>query len=91
MSTALAIGREVQARTGLSLRRFLRTLKPPRCATIDINGVIDTHPPALNPRGRGDTRRRPAHELKALSQVTQRGSGCSWCRIDAPNLSLFKL
>ena len=36
--TALAISREVQSRTGLSLRRFLRTLKPLRSATIDLNG-----------------------------------------------------
>jgi hypothetical protein len=47
--TALALSREVQTRTGLSLRRFLRTLKPLRSATIDINGVIATYPPALNP------------------------------------------
>jgi len=47
--TALALSREVQNRTGLSLRRFLRTLRPLRCATIDINGVIATYPPALNP------------------------------------------
>ena len=46
--TALAVSREVQTRTGLSLRRFLRTLKPLRSATIDINGVIATFPPALN-------------------------------------------
>lgn len=46
--TALAISREVQTRTGLSLRRFLRTLKPLRSATIDLNGVIATYPPALN-------------------------------------------
>jgi Transposase DDE domain len=46
--TALALSREVQTRTGLSLRRFLRTLKPLRSATIDINGVIATYPPALN-------------------------------------------
>jgi hypothetical protein len=46
--TALALSREVQTRTRLSLRRFLRTLKPLRCATIDINGVIATYPPALN-------------------------------------------
>jgi len=46
--TALAVSREVQNRTGLSLRRFLRTLKPLRSATIDINGVIATFPPALN-------------------------------------------
>jgi hypothetical protein len=47
--TALALSREVQTRTELSLRRFLRTLKPLRCATIDINGVIATYPPALTP------------------------------------------
>ena len=47
--TALALSREVQTRTRLSLRRFLHTLKPLRSATIDINGVIATYPPALNP------------------------------------------
>jgi hypothetical protein len=46
--TALALSREVQNRTGLSLRRFLRILKPLRSATIDLNGVIATFPPALN-------------------------------------------
>uniref|UniRef100_UPI0038995AA8 IS1634 family transposase n=1 Tax=Mycolicibacterium sarraceniae TaxID=1534348 RepID=UPI0038995AA8 len=47
--TALALSREIQTRTGLSLRRFLRTLKPLRNATIDINAVIATYPPAINP------------------------------------------
>ena len=46
--TALALSREVQTLTGLSLRRFLRTLKPLRSATIDLNGVIATYPPAIN-------------------------------------------
>ncbi|GAB3036464.1 IS1634 family transposase [Mycobacterium bourgelatii] len=46
--TALAVSREVQTRTGLSLRRFLRTLRPLRSATIDLNGIIATFPPALN-------------------------------------------
>jgi hypothetical protein len=46
--TALALSREVQTRTGLSLRRFLRTLKPLRSATIDINGVIATFQSALD-------------------------------------------
>lgn len=49
MFTALALSREVQTRTGLSLRRFLRTLKPLRSATIDINGVIATFQSARNP------------------------------------------
>lgn len=46
---ALAVSRTVQNRTGLSLRRFLRTLKPLRSATVEINGVITTIPPALSP------------------------------------------
>jgi hypothetical protein len=47
--TALAVSREAQNRTGLSLRRVLRTLKPLRSATVEINGVITTIPPALSP------------------------------------------
>jgi len=47
--TALAVSRTVQNRTGLSLRRVLRTLKPLRSATIEINGTIQTIPPALKP------------------------------------------
>ncbi len=47
--TALAVSRTVQNRTGLSLRRSLRTLKPLRSATIEINGVTTTIPPALSP------------------------------------------
>ena len=47
--TALAVSRAIQDRTGLSLRRVLRTLKPLRSATIEINGVIQTFPPVLGP------------------------------------------
>jgi hypothetical protein len=47
--TALAISRTVQNRTGLSIRRTLRTLRPLRSATIEINGAIHTFPPALGP------------------------------------------
>ncbi len=56
--TALAVSREVQDRTGLSLRRVLRTLKPLRSATVEINGVITTIPPALSP-----------HETEILSAL----------------------
>lgn len=45
--TALAIARTIQARTGISLRRFLRLLRPLRSATIEINGARRTLPPAL--------------------------------------------
>ena len=47
--TALAVSRAVQNRTGLSLRRVLRTLKPLRSALIEINGAIQAYPPALGP------------------------------------------
>jgi hypothetical protein len=47
--TALAVSRETQHRSGLSLRRVLRTLKPLRSATVEINGVLTTIPPALSP------------------------------------------
>ena len=47
--TALAVSREVQNRTGLSLRRVLRTLRPLRSATVEINGITTTIPPALSP------------------------------------------
>ncbi len=46
---ALALSRTIQDRTGLPLPRFLRTLKPLRSATIEINAVINTHPPATEP------------------------------------------
>jgi hypothetical protein len=63
--TALAVSRTVQNRNGLSLRRFLRTLEPLRAATIEINGVITTIPPALNP-----TKRRSSTQWIARSQGT---------------------
>lgn len=44
---ALAISRTIQNRTGLTLRRVLRTLRPLRSATIAINGAIQTFPPEL--------------------------------------------
>ncbi len=47
--TALAVSRAVQDRTGLSIRRVLRTLKPLRSAVIDINGVTQTISPSLRP------------------------------------------
>ena len=44
---ALAVSRTIQNRTGLTLRRVLRTLRPLRSATIAINGAIQTFPPKL--------------------------------------------
>jgi hypothetical protein len=46
--TALAISRTIQQRTGLALRRILRTLRPLRSATIAINSAVQTFPPQLD-------------------------------------------
>jgi hypothetical protein len=45
--TALAVSREAQNRTGLAIRNLLRQLRPLRSATIAINGVEQTIPPAV--------------------------------------------
>jgi hypothetical protein len=45
--TALAVAREVQARTGLSIRNVTRQLRPLRSATIAINGTRQTFAPAI--------------------------------------------
>jgi hypothetical protein len=46
--TALAVSRTVQDRTGASIRKVLRQLRPLRSATIEINGTIRTYPPAID-------------------------------------------
>jgi Transposase DDE domain len=44
---ALAVSREVQARTGLAIRNVTRQLRPLRSATITINGAEQTFPPEI--------------------------------------------
>ncbi|MFY1673876.1 IS1634 family transposase [Plantactinospora sp. WMMB334] len=44
---ALAVSREVQNRTGMSIRSAVRQLRPLRSATIAINGTSHTLPPAI--------------------------------------------
>lgn len=46
--TALAVSRTIQHRSGLALRRVLRTLRPLRSATLAINGAVQTFPPQLD-------------------------------------------
>ncbi|MGV8968767.1 MAG: IS1634 family transposase [Cellulomonas sp.] len=46
--TALALSRTIQNRSGLALRRVLRTLRPLRSATLAINGAVQTFPPHLD-------------------------------------------
>ena len=45
--TALAVSREVQARTGLAIRNVIRQLRPLRSATLAINGITQTYAPAI--------------------------------------------
>lgn len=47
--TTLAVSRTIQQRSGLALRRILRTLTPLRSATIAINGTTQAFPPQLTP------------------------------------------
>jgi transposase len=45
--TALAVARAAQNRTGLSIRRLVRALRPLRSATIALNGAEQTFPPQI--------------------------------------------
>ncbi len=72
--TALAVSREVQSRTGLSLRRFLRTLKPLRSATIDLNRRHRHLPAGHKHRGQDHSGCPGSRKLKALRQMTQLGA-----------------
>ena len=45
--TALALSREVQARTGLAIRNVIRQLRPLRSATIAINAATQTFAPEI--------------------------------------------
>ena len=45
---ALAVARTIQDRTGLSIRRFNRTLRPLRSATIAVNGTYQTLEPVID-------------------------------------------
>ena len=45
---ALAVARELQAVTGVSLRKLVQTLRPLRTVTIDIDGHTITAKPQLS-------------------------------------------
>ena len=47
--TALAVSREIQNRTGLTIRRVCRELRPLRSAIIAINGSVQTFPQVIPP------------------------------------------
>ena len=48
MLTALAVARELQAQTGVSLKSLVHTLRPLRTVTIDIGGHMITAKPQLS-------------------------------------------
>lgn len=48
--TALAVAREAQNRTGLTIRAMVRQLRPLRAATITINGATQTIHPQISPQ-----------------------------------------
>jgi hypothetical protein len=45
--TALAVAHSVQERTGLSIAKVIKQLRPLRSATIAINGATETFPPEV--------------------------------------------
>jgi hypothetical protein len=45
--TALAVAHAIQSRTGLSIAKVVKQLRPLRSATISINGSTQTFPPAI--------------------------------------------
>ena len=47
--TALAVSHAIQARTGLSIGKVVKQLRPLRSATITINGSTQTFPPEIPP------------------------------------------
>jgi len=45
--TALAVAHTIQTRTGVSIAKVVKQLRPLRSATISINGATETFPPAI--------------------------------------------
>ena len=45
--TALAVSHAIQSRTGLSIAKVVKLLRPLRSATITINGATQTFPPEI--------------------------------------------
>ena len=66
--TALAVSREIQNRTGLSIRNVVRQLRPLRSATIAINGTSQTFQPGHPRRQAGHPRRPEPAGCHALSK-----------------------
>lgn len=69
--TALAVSRTIQDRTGLSIRKVLRDLRPLRSATIEAGGRRHRRRSRDPGRQTGAPRRAQATVLRALSRMTQ--------------------
>jgi hypothetical protein len=50
--TALAVSHAIQSRTGLSIAKVVKQLRPLRSATIKVNGATQTFPPVIPPAQR---------------------------------------
>ena len=59
---ALAVSREAQARTGLSIKKIVQTLRPLRSATISLGSRQITAPPRI-----------PDHTQAILDDLAQGG------------------
>ncbi|WP_123913672.1 IS1634 family transposase [Georgenia muralis] len=66
--TALAVSREVQARSGLAIRNVIRQLRPLRSATITANGATQTIPPHIDPDRRTIIDALTTGKTQALSE-----------------------
>ena len=54
---ALAVSREAQARTGVSIKKIIQTLRPMRTATISLGNQQITAPPRIPDHAQGHPRR----------------------------------
>ncbi len=74
--TALAVSHAIQSRTGLSIAKVVKQLRPLRSATITINGATQTFPPEI-PRHRTQdphrSRLQPWVLSKKMSKLRWKG------------------
>ena len=86
--TALAVSQAIQSRTGLSIAKVIKQLRPLRSATINMNGATQTFPPAIPHTDRKiftDLGLNPGDEAKSLnSGLRLTGSPCARAVLIAP-------
>lgn len=78
---ALAVSRTIQQRTGLSIRRVVRTLRPLRSARISIGPQTLTVPPAIDPNTHAIIDAATGNDVTQPVEVRWRSDGHrSWLR-----------